>query len=65
MINIKILINEKYRTKINKLVLLKKKMHAINRYVLEDVKYKLDINNPLKYYDTIWIDDTYRQYYEK
>jgi len=55
--------NEQYRAKINALVLVKKQMHPMNRMLVEDMKYRLDINNPLQAYDFIWIDDVYRIFY--
>jgi len=55
--------NEKYSKKIIALYSIKRKMHPMMCFMIEDMKYRLDINNPLQTYDFIWIDDMYRIFY--
>ena len=58
----KVLMNEKYRAKINALYSLKNSMHVFDKIAIEDIKYRLDINNPLQSYDFSWLDSRYRRY---
>jgi hypothetical protein len=59
-----VLNNERYREKIEALYKIKDTLHVFDRIAIEDVKYRLDINNPLEQYDIAWLDLTYRRYLE-
>jgi len=59
-----VLRNEKHRREINRLNSMKKYMHFLDRFLVEDMKYKLDIKQPLDYYDEVSLEVLRRQYPE-
>jgi hypothetical protein len=57
-----ILRDEAVKKKINKLVLVKRTMNKMDKFLIEDIKYRVDIKNPLCDYDHICIDTLSIQY---
>ena len=51
----KVLMNEKYRAKINALYALKKQMQGFDCFAIESMKYDLDVNRPLQPYDFTYL----------
>ena len=58
------LVNEKYKKKINRLATVKNQMHYLDKFMVEDIQYRININNPISLYDTVWIDSTYREVFK-
>ena len=60
-----ILLNEKYKKKINRLATVKSSMHHLDKFMVEDIIYRMNINNPINHYDTVWIDSSYKRWFER
>ena len=58
------LINKKYEKKVNRLATIKNTMHHLDRFMVEDIQYRMNINNPISYYDTVWINSIYKKAFE-
>lgn len=59
--NVKILQNEKHRSKIRIIYNRRYEFTPMERSTIEDIKYRLDIGNPLLPYEIAWINSFYRQ----
>lgn len=51
-----VLKNEKYRPIIMRLYNMRSRLKELDRHMIEDYKYRLDINNPLHNSDFAWLD---------